>query len=109
MGANIFIEVQVLRAIFVVLALATAAFLGLAWAEATQFASAIEKEHGPELTARSDTARLPTALRWFRRVAVLLLAATALTFVAASFMAADRPDAPATETTVTRRAAGHPR
>jgi hypothetical protein len=92
MGANIFNEVQVLRALFVVFALITAAFLGLAWAADTAEVTKIEKQKY-DLTAHTGGTELPPLpSRPFRRVAVLLLLATSLIFVAASIVAAIRSD-----------------
>jgi hypothetical protein len=90
MGANIFAEVQWLRALFVAAALATAAVLGLAWEKSSRFIAEIERDHGQHLHEQS-TRELPRTVQQRLNQAVGLLLVTALVLVVASVWSAISP------------------
>ena len=77
MGANIFAEVQWLRALFIVTAFAAAALLALAWEKCSRFIGEIERDHGQHMDTQS-TKELPGTVQLQLTNAVGLLLATAL-------------------------------
>jgi hypothetical protein len=87
MGANIFAEVQWLRAVFVVTAMATAALLALAWERSSRFIAEVERDHGEPMSEPS-TRELPNDVQAKLNYAVGLLLVTALVLVVASVWSA---------------------
>jgi hypothetical protein len=91
MGANIFAEVQWLRAVFVVTALASAALLALAWEKCSRFIAEIERDHGEHMEDES-TRELPNSVQNQLNNAIGLLLLTALVLVVAAVWSAITPD-----------------
>jgi hypothetical protein len=90
MAAGIFNQTPWLRLAFLVLALATAASLGLAWEPCQRTIAEVDRDHSHELD-RQRTHNLPSAAHGWFRVASLLLFFAAAVLVAAAVWTALRP------------------